>query len=139
MASATQTLDRVLDGVRSAGDEGVTAEQLAGTVGVSADTVRKAFKRLEEDGKVRREGQRAFPVKRQGRRDLAVIERDEKVLTAIRGGGAAGISLNEIAEQVGTTGKLAYQSVWRLRENGQVARVGDTRNARWAAAQANVA
>lgn len=131
--AAPSNKDRVLAIAKAAGEEGIDLKSVAAQAGVSQDTVRKAVKALEDEGKVTRDGPgRVIAKLRVGRRSAEVVERDEKILAAIAGS-EDGLPLEEVASVSGTTKRLAYESVWRLREQGKVAREGSTRSARWVA------
>lgn len=132
MATNTQTLDRIIEAVRGADKDGIDLKELAVIVGVTPPTTTKAVNRLVEEGKVGKSDEgKVYAIMRQGRRSVEVIERDQKILGVIQAAGTEGLPLSEIAEHAGTTTKLAYQSVWRLREAGSIFRVGHTRNAHW--------
>lgn len=139
-ATATKTkaqtnLDNVLTALREAGDEGTTIKDVATKVGISVDQTRKAVKALEDENKAKR-GEApgtVFAVLKSGRRSTEVVERDEKVYQFIKSGGEDGRSKKAIAEEVGCTEHLAYESLWRLRDQGKVERRGSTRNAVWVA------
>src|SRR5690606_22959759 len=71
------------------------------------------------------------PQERRGRgrgRPADVVERDEKVLSAVT---AEGITREKIAEVTGLDPTRVYQSLWRLRRDGKVERTRDGRTHAW--------
>lgn len=120
--------------IRAAGKAGVTVKALATGTGTSEATVRKVVKGLEDEGKVRRDGPGVVYSTR-GRRSADVANRDAQVLAAIRKAGKEGLTKAQIQEAVDTTAQLAYESIWRLRAQGEIKREGSTRNATWAMAK----
>lgn len=129
MASATA--ERVLETVRAAGREGVLPGDLVETLGVPKGSVTRAINGLVERELVRREGDRVRPVLRRGRRLIQTAERDELGLRLIRESGQAGLSVLDLAQRLDVTRGIAYQTVYRLRRQEQIRRIGVTRTARW--------
>jgi predicted transcriptional regulator len=130
---SANTLENVSSIVREAGEDGITVKDVATKAGVTVDSVRKAVKELIEKGSVKRDKQKLFPVARQGRRSTEVVDRDASVLKAIKAGGKSGKALKAVAEELGVTERLTYESIWRLREAGEIHREGSTRSAVWVA------
>lgn len=132
---STGVLEGVLTAIKATSTkEGISVKELAEQTSATEASVRRAITKLEGDGMVRKDGPgHVFPVGRSGRRSTEVVERDEQILKAIQKTKTEGITLEDVAEEVGTTKRLAYESVWRLRNEGKVARTGSTRSARWVA------
>ena len=127
---ANSTADRILDSTREAGKDGVSVQQLVETLGVAKSGITRGTNKLIEQNLVRRTGDQVFPVLRRGRRLISTEERDQHALKLIHDA-EHGLSVIELAELQGITRGLAYQSIYRLRESGQIYRQGVTRTAKW--------
>lgn len=128
------TIDKVLDTLREVGTAGIEVGDLPDKAGVSKTSVTKALNALDEQKLIRRKGDRVFPVLRRGHRLIRTEERDIQVMELVTEAGDRGVTLTEVADQVGISHSLAYQSVWRLSHAERVKRTGVTRTTRWVAA-----
>lgn len=130
---ASTTLEEVLGAVREAGSEGIEPEKLVEQLEAAKSTVTRFTNVLLDDGLIRRNGDKVYPVLRKGRRLVSTLERDEKVYLLVEDAGENGLSVGDAADQLGIEPGLAYLSIYRLQRFGRIYRVGVTRTARWRA------
>jgi len=118
-----------------------TANSLEGSTGKSSATVRKSLKALVDEGVIVKDestgGYHLAPKRgrRVGERSADVIDRDDRVLAAVKDAGTEGSTKGELVDTTNLSVNEVYLSLYRLRRDDKVRRTGNgTRGARWVAA-----